>query len=142
VIRLRGYPWDAVRALALPPEDYAVFGSAPILAYGLISEVGDIDILATGSAWQAAQKLGTPKVAPGGDRVIQLSSELAIFDGWLGLDVAEILARSSPKDGLPIAQLDDVAAYKRLLNRPKDRAHLKLLEPYLAQRSVTDCKNV
>lgn len=127
MIRLRGHPWEAVRALNLPLGDYAIFGSAPMLAHGLITEVGDIDILATGSAWQAAQKLGASKVAPGGDRIIQLSPKLAIFDGWLGLDVEGVIARSSPQDGLPTARLEDVAAYKRLLNRPKDRGHLKLL---------------
>lgn len=131
--KLRGHPWDVVRALGLPPKDYAIFGSAPMLAYGLIAEVGDIDILATGSAWQAAQKLSAPKVAPGGDRIIQLSPELTIFDGWLSLDVEAIIERSSPQDGLPIAQLKDVAAYKRLLGRPRDRVHLRLLEPYLAR---------
>ena len=131
--KLRGHPWDVVRALHLPPKDYAVFGSVPMLAHGLIAEVGDIDILATGSAWQAAKKLGALKSASGGDQIIQVSHELAIFDGWLGLDVEGIIERSSLQDDLPIACLNDVVAYKRLLNRPKDRAHLKLLEPYLAQ---------
>ncbi len=130
-----------MRALGLPPEDYAIFGSVPMLAYGLVTEVGDVDILATGSAWQEAQKLGVLEVAHGGDHIVQVSPELAIFGGWLGLDVEGIVGRSSLKDSLPIAHLNDVVAYKRLLNRPKDRAHLKLLEPYLAQQSITDDKN-
>ena len=124
-----------VRALELPLGEYVIFGSAPMLAYGLVSEVGDIDLLATGSAWQKAQKLAPPKTAPGGDRIIQLTPELAVFDGWLGLNVSAVISRAEVWDGLPLAQLIDVAAYKRLLNRPKDSAHLELLEPYLARKT-------
>ena len=102
-----------------------------MLAHGLVAEVGDIDLLATGSAWQKAQKLARPKPAPSGDAMVQLTPEVAIFDGWLGLDVDAIISRAEVWDGLPLARLEDVAVYKRLLNRPKDRAHLNLLEPYL-----------
>ena len=131
--QLRGFPWDAVRALELPLGEYVIFGSAPLLAHGLVTTIGDVDILATGSAWQRVQKLGVPKIAPGGDAIIQLSPELAVFDGWLGLDAAGIIRRAEVLGGLPVAQLRDVAAYKRLLSRPKDKAHLALLGPYLTR---------
>ena len=131
---LTGYPWEAVRALELIAGDYAVFGSAPLLAYGLIAEVGDIDILATRSAWRSACARRAPVTAPGGDRVIHLTGDIDIFSGWLGLDVDAIISRAETVDGLPVAQLSDVAAYKRLLDRPKDRAHLELLEAFMTAR--------
>ncbi len=120
-----------MRALRLPPDAYAVFGSAPLLAHGLIAEVGDIDILAVGSAWRLAQELASPVRAPGGDRVVRLGTDLELYNGWLGLHLDAIVCRAELMDGLPIAHLDDVAAYKRLLNRPKDVVHLKLLEAYI-----------
>ena len=122
-----------MRALELPPKDYAVFGSAPLLAHGLIAEVGDTDILATRSAWQLTQKLGAPVLAPSGDRMVHLASDIDIFNGWLGLDADAIIRRAELMDGLPVACLADVAAYKRLLDRPKDRRHLKLIEAHLFQ---------
>lgn len=132
---LSGPFWEAVRALELPVGDYAVFGSAPLLARGLVAEVGDIDLLATRSAWQRACLLGTPETAPGGDQVVRLGSDIDIFDGWLGLDVDAIISRAETVDGLPIAHLCDVALYKRLLDRPKDRAHLELLEAFSTTES-------
>ena len=102
-----------------------------MLAHGLVAEIGDLDLVATGAAWQKAQKLASPKTAPGGDLTVQLTPELAVFDGWLGLDVDAVISRAEVWDGLPLAKLEDVAAYKRRLNRPKDRTHLQLLEPYL-----------
>ena len=114
----------------MPPGEYVIFGSAPLLAHGLVTAIGDIDLVAVGAAWQQAQALAAVKTAPGGDRIVQLTPELAVFDGWLGLDAHAIIDRAELWDGLPLAQLRDVAAYKRLLNRPKDRAHLRRLEPY------------
>ena len=132
--KLTGQPWEAVRALALPVGDYVVFGSAPLLAHGLIGRVGDVDLLAVRSAWEKVCSGRAPTRAPGGDEVVRLAPGLEVFHGWLGLDVDGIVRRAEVLGGLPIAQLADVAAYKRLLSRPKDQAHLELLEAYWAKR--------
>ena len=105
-----------MRALGLPPNAYAVFGSAPLLAHGLIAEVGNIDILAAGSAWRLAQELASPVRAPDGDRVVRLGTDLELYNGWLGLDVDASVRRAELIDGLPIARPDDVATYKHLPN--------------------------
>lgn len=123
-----------MRALGLPLDAYAVFGSAPLLAHGLVAEVGDMDILAVGSAWQIARELASPTRASGGDWVVRVGPDLEIYSGWLGLDVNAIICRAELTDGLPVARLEDVAAYKRLLNRPKDRLHLSLIAAHLARR--------
>ncbi len=59
-----------------------------------------------------------------------------IYGGWLGLDIDAIICRAKVIDALPTTPPSDVAAYKRLLNRPKARVHLELIETYFAaQRS-------
>ncbi len=42
----------------MPAGDWALHGSAPMLAHGLLSEIHDIDIVARGAAWEAAGRLG------------------------------------------------------------------------------------
>ena len=41
-----------LRALELPAEDYAVFGSGPLAVRGLIEHIGDLDVVARGPAWR------------------------------------------------------------------------------------------
>lgn len=45
-------------SLNLPTEDFAVFGSGPMFAYGLRKSIHDIDLIARGQAWEKAKTLG------------------------------------------------------------------------------------
>ncbi len=121
---------ERVESLALPSRDYAVFGSGPLLAHGLVTQVRDVDILARGAAWERAKTLGAPQRAPGGDERVRLRGA-EIFNGWLGLDVDAVVDGAELTHGLPFARLTDVVAFKKRLNRPKDEAHLRLLEGFL-----------
>jgi hypothetical protein len=40
-----------LREFDLPEGDYAVFGSTPLVACGLLREVHDLDVVARGAAW-------------------------------------------------------------------------------------------
>ena len=117
--------------LQLPPQDYAVFGSGPLLAHGLVEHVGDVDLLARGSAWTKATTLGSLETAPDGDHVVRLADGIDVFDGWLDMDRDAIIDRAVKLGGLPYASLHDVLAFKRKLNRPKDVEHVRRLENYL-----------
>ena len=116
----------------MPVGDYVLFGSTPMLAHGLIARVGDIDIVARGGAWAKAVQLGEVEEAPGKDSVVRLDG-VDIFNGWMGWDVDALLGRAVSVDGFPYASLTDVLAFKRELNRPKDEAHIKLLEDFVAR---------
>ena len=109
------------------PGYYAVFGSGPLLAHGLIEFVNDVDVPACGTAWEAA-----PGAASSGemeDAVVRLGGgEVEIFGGWLGMDADEIIDGAETVWGLPFARLEDVLAFKRLLGRPKDREHARLVK--------------
>lgn len=122
--------------LELPPQDYAVFGSAPLLARGLIQEIEDIDIVARGSAWARAQSLGQVldlghvHRAPQGDSVIYLG-QVDIYDGWLGMDRDQLIDTAETFYGFPFVRLEHVLTYKQKLQRPKDLPHLQLLQTHL-----------
>ena len=121
-----------VAALRLPAGDYAVFGSGPLLAHGLVRRVNDVDVLARGTAWEAAKGLGDRVTGEMGDPVVRLGDgEVEIFGGWLGMDADGIIDSARPVRGLPFARLEDVLAFKRLLGRPKDREHIRLIQRYL-----------
>lgn len=118
----------SVTNLALPEKLYLLFGSAPLLAHGLVDSVNDLDILATGDAWAYAITLAEVQIAAAGDPVVKLADDIDIYGGWLGRDVAALFERSRFIGGFRYASLEDVLAYKRMLNRPKDQEHIALLE--------------
>ena len=61
------------------------------------------------------------------DGALTFGTEWAIGDP----DVDLLIDTAETIDGLPFVRLEHVAAYKRIANRPKDRAHLAII----AQRS-------
>lgn len=116
---------------------WVVAGSGPMLARGLVSTIGDIDIVADGPAWQRALELSRADAIEGlrGDRIVELILDevlVEVFDGWLGSPAAGVIERSQVVSGFRFMSLADVAAFKRALDRPKDRSHIELLETHLA----------
>jgi hypothetical protein len=128
----QGRLFEKLGALLRPTSDYAVFGSGPLVAHGLLEEVQDVDVVARGAAWERATELGPVLVAEGGDPVVRLESDaIEIFGGWLGWDIDAIIEDAELVDGLPFARLEDVLAFKLAHGRPKDLEHARLLEAYL-----------
>ena len=127
--------FEKLGTLLLPTSDYAVFGSGPLVAHGLLEEAQDVDVVARGAAWERATELGPVLVAALGDPVVRLESgAIEIFSGWLGWDIDAIIEGAELIDGLPFARLEDVLAFKRAYGRPKDLEHARLLEAYLRGR--------
>jgi hypothetical protein len=125
-----------LRALALPKGDYAVFGSGPLAARGLVGEVRDLDVVARGAAWERAKELGPVRTAPEGDPVVWLEGgAIEVYGGWVGWDIDALIDNAEIIDGLPFARLKDVLAFKRSLGRPKDLAHVRLIEEHLRDTS-------
>lgn len=125
-----------VRALQLPPGHWAVHGSGPLLAHALLPAVNDIDVVARGPAWRRALHLGTAERAAAGDLRVRLPGAVEVFDGWLGADPGPLIDGATLVQGVPFAPLAAVLAFKRRLGRPKDAAHVALLEAHLAARDA------
>jgi hypothetical protein len=121
----------ALLALELPVGDYALFGSGPLLARGWIDEVGDLDVLARGAAWDKARRLGAMRrLEPYDVDVIFVGEDISIGTTWgLGeFSVDQLIDEAELIEGIPCVPLRHVVAYKRIADRPKDRAHIAVIE--------------
>ncbi|MGL4609118.1 MAG: hypothetical protein ACRCYY_05445 [Trueperaceae bacterium] len=121
---------EKTKALGLPSSDYALFGSLPLLAHGLIDSVSDIDIVARGAAWTEAQTLAEAECLCLGAWRVSLE-DIEIYTSWLGTDADSIIERANFINGLPYAKLQDVLEFKQKLNRPKDAEHIRRIQEYL-----------
>ena len=122
-------------ALQLPPDDYAIFGSGPMLAHRLKTEVRDLDVIARGTAWAAAVRLCPPVAAPSGSGLmVELDGgALQIFSAWTSPDwnVDRLIDEADVVGGIRFVPLVLVLAWKRQSGRPKDLADIKAIEAYL-----------
>lgn len=129
------YLFDRLRSLALPPGDYAVFGSGPLIIRGIIEATNDLDVISRGAAWDRARELGDVvhltdhdvEVASFDDGAITVGTSWAYGD----FDIDELIDTAEIIDGLPFARLAHVVRYKEAADRPKDRAHLRALREHL-----------
>ncbi|MFW2514463.1 phosphoribosyltransferase [Demequina sp. SO4-13] len=118
----------SIRDLDVSLDDVVLAGSVPLLAHGVLTQVGDIDLVARGSAWEALAGRGDVTAGEMGDRYVDLAGKVQVFSGWRGEPADAIVARSARVDGIRVASLTDVVAYKRRLGRHKDEEHLAALK--------------
>ncbi len=123
-----------IRASGLGLDDVVVMGSGPMLAHGLLEEVGDIDLVAKPAAWEHAIRRGTPAPGAHGDEVVHLAGSIEVFSGWFGRPPAEVFATATRVDGILVGSLEEVLAFKLVLGRPKDLPHIALLKRALRER--------
>lgn len=126
-------------SLGLPSQDYAVFGSGPLFAHKIVKEIHDLDVIARGSAWEKASRMGEIRKDLYTDNVIIFYDGLVtIFDGWSIGDwsVDELIDTSDIIAGIRFVQLEKVLIQKRKMNREKDVEHIRLLEDFLKSHSI------
>jgi len=123
-----------LRSLELPVDDYAVFGSGPLIVRGIIDAGNDLDMLCRGAAWERAQELGSLVYLPEHDvSVVSLfGGALTFGTRWAigDFDVDHLIDTAETIDGLPFVRIEHVVAYKEIAARPKDNEHLRLLTAY------------
>lgn len=115
--------------LGLPARDFIVAGSAPLLLRGYREHITDVDVLARGSAWAMAQRLGSLKVAPYQERsaIRLLGGTIEILDGWFPQWFVEddLFLRAERVGGINFMCLEDTWHWKACLARDKDLADLR-----------------
>ena len=113
-----------------------MFGSGPLLVRGIIDEVGDLDVVCRGVAWDRARELGeVHRLEPYGVEVVALDEGRITFGMEWGIgafDVNELIDTAELIDGIPFVRLEHVVAYKRIAARAKDVAHLAALDRWRA----------
>jgi hypothetical protein len=125
--------------LDLPAVHHALFGSGPLLVRGWIEDVGDLDVVSRGPAWERAKDLGTlTMLHPDGVPIVEIAGgRITVGTSWRYgqasvddlIDTAEII------EGIPCVLLEHVIAYKRIADRLKDRAHLEVIERRLGRKA-------
>lgn len=131
-----------LRSIELPPTDYAVFGSGPLLVRGIITDAADVDVISRGAAWTQAQDTGAVTYLEEHNVTVCsfFGGLVTVGTSWAygQVDIVELIDTAEMIDGLPFVRLEHVIAYKRIASRPKDLAHLQLTEEWLASREVDD----
>ncbi|MBB4907092.1 hypothetical protein [Actinophytocola algeriensis] len=127
--------------LDLDRENFAIFGSAPLYARGMISQISDLDIIARGAAWNKARQLGTSAFGPlRSIPIIQFwGGKIEIFSEWLPRiwDTDFLIDQSEWLSGFRFVRLECVLTYKWVLNRPKDLVHMEQVRGCLAHQSAS-----
>ena len=123
-------------SLHLPVSDYVIFGSGPLFAHGIRSDVRDLDILARGSAWRKALTYGTAPVNPpsgNGSMIVLFDGRIEIFNSWVSAewDVDSLIDNAEFIDGLPFVPLTTVLRWKKSASREKDQHDILDIERYL-----------
>lgn len=119
----------------LDPDHFVVFGSAPLLAHGLRSEVRDLDVLARGEVWRKVSEAG--ELAKGtitGDEVRQFcDGRIHFTERWISpeWDTDKLIDEADIFDGLRFARLSEVRRYKDDLARAKDSTDRRRLRELL-----------
>jgi nucleoside phosphorylase len=130
---------DELRALALPVEKFAVFGSGPMGVRGL-RDMHDVDVIVAPELFAELASRHLVEDHDHGLHRIQIG-RVEILDGWYP-DVGPIealIADAEIMDGLPFVKLDKVIEWKSMYGRLKDGADIEAIQHYLdaeAERAV------
>lgn len=124
-----------LRELDLPVEDYAIFGSGPLLVRGWIDDVGDLDLIAREPALSLALAQGELLYLAEHDVEVVSIDNAAITMGtsWAygDFNIDTLIDTADIIDGFPCVLLEHVVEFKRVAARPKDLAHLAVIEARL-----------
>ena len=129
---------DYLKGLDLP-EDYAIFGSGPLLIRGIIESSNDLDVLCGPVSWRRALAIGKKVHLTdyGVDIVSVLDNRITFGTSWgIGhFDTMALVSSADVIDSLRFVRLEYVAAYKTIRANEKDRRHLAALQDYEQRRA-------
>ncbi|OQA37067.1 MAG: hypothetical protein BWY53_00151 [Parcubacteria group bacterium ADurb.Bin326] len=116
-------------ALNLSSEDFAIFGSGPMVIRGM-RENDDIDAIAREGAWKKLADKYPENVKSDKEIVI---GKLSIFRNWLPWfsDVEELIDSADIIDGVRYVKLENVKKWKEAYGRTKDLEDVKQINKYL-----------
>lgn len=127
-----------IKQLRLPAGQYVVFGSGPLAAHG-IRDSHDIDIAVTTELYQKMKAEGWPeKTWPDKTGHYLVKDGYEITHEWnygtYRPDIDWLINQAEYIDSIPFVPLTEVLKWKRAYGRDKDKADIKLIEKFLAQK--------
>lgn len=126
-------------SLDLPKEDYAIFGSGPLIEKGLKPLRNDLDVIARGLAWEKTTLLRHPIDTPfkRGKRVVLFNGKVEIYNEWISekYNVNELIDGAEIINGVKFVNLHEVLNYKKDLWRPKDIEDIRSIINYKINES-------
>lgn len=127
----------SLKKIGLPRAHYAIFGSGPMLAWGIRKAVNDLDIIARGPAWHKAESFGpvqTPPDSPG--KMIRVpGARIDIFAQWFDSrwNIDQLIDSADNIFGFPFVPLRSVYEWKRQSRRERDREDVRAIDQHLAE---------
>lgn len=123
--------FDKLKSLRLPENDYAVFGSGPLLVRGIVPADNDLDVICRAAAWKRVREIGSLQFDDDYDVEIVMLFEGQVTFGnkWAigDFDIQKLIDDAELIDGLPFVRLEHVIEYKLIRSSQKDLQHLDLL---------------
>ncbi len=118
-----------VRELQLPPGDFAIFGSGPLIVRNIIPFKNDLDIICRDEAWELVQQTGQPQYLQNYDAhiVSMLDGAITFGTSWgIGhFDIDTLIDSADILVDLPFVRLQYVIEYKKIRGLPKDLLHIE-----------------
>jgi len=118
-----------VKELNLPPGDFAIFGSGPLIVRNIVPFKNDLDIICRNKAWETVQQIGQPQYLQDYDaNIVSIADGAVTFGTTWGIgqfDINTLIDSAEILQGLPFVKLQYVIEYKRIRGLPKDLSHIE-----------------
>ena len=105
---------DHLKSLNLPAEQFAIFGSGPMVIKGM-HENNDIDVIVKNELWDALKKTHKPILKNNKKTEYIEIGEIEIFPNWKPWfdDVDELIDTADIIDGIRFVKLEHVLTWKK-----------------------------
>ena len=119
--------FEPLMQVGLPTEDFAIFGSGPLIVRNVIAPANDLDGICRGEAWKPVKKIGSLQICD--DYAVEITT---LFDGSLTFgnkrgiaefDTDALIDTAEMIGGLPFVKMRYVIAYKLARRAPEERLH-------------------
>ena len=115
--------------LALDTNEYRINAGGAMVLYGLREETHDLDIWCTKALGDRLAQSYPFETAPDGVRRFAPAPDVEIYENMQPGETVFL-------DGVPVASLREILAFKRLLNREKDQKDIAVLEAAVAAQTA------
>jgi hypothetical protein len=124
--------FQKIRQLGLPDGEYVIVGGGVLAALGLQEWNGDIDICVSAEVFESFEGQGWKQEEAEGKMVLK-HDDYDLGVGFAEWSLEDLLADALEVRGIRFISPAKLLEWKRRMNRPKDEAHIALLEKYLKQ---------